>query len=243
MKSLHLLILSFLFISGCKPSPTDDEKLNELNIRCKKFSTEIIKDNSADEDVLISTYFEPLVEDGKNTHKIDSLKVGSSSEVEAPIGSAKLPVLDMEYHPNYLLRSLLEGNDKLTRVIFPTNPYKRLKYNECLPNKYIYIHDSDEAKKAISGICKKEQEFGFSDEHRVLVTSAYGKPDSYDIRPFIFKVTGRNGHILAEQKSYQLLLGGMSNKENRVLLAWGGAQSVKNCNLTPPDQVVKRIVR
>jgi len=243
MRKLLTILLASLFVSGCPFTPSDDEKLNELNNRCEKFASEEILDNSADGEILLSNYYSELEENSQNQHKINKTK-GISSEVKNPIGFANLPALDIEYNPPHLLKTLLIGKDKLTEVVYPTSAYYKSKLIECPPYKYVYVHNAEEALDVFNAVCKKEHAVELSDKVRYVITYAYGKPDSYDIRSFVFKITDRlNGRVLAIQKSYQLLWGGMKNKENRALLDWGGAQGVKNCSLTPPDQVVKRVIR
>ncbi|WP_162615881.1 hypothetical protein [Solilutibacter oculi] len=241
-------LFATLTLSACTWAPSDEQKFAELSKRCSSASERIL-DNSADAAVLLMRSYGSIRGTKPDPSQIEPFTYtafDSEGGRGEPVGKAKISTLDLEYAPGYLLEALFTGNDHLDAAVWPSNK-KGPKFGACPENKYILVRSLDEATKAFRGVCNAEQVLNFEEmqvQARYVVDYAYGAPDRYDIRPFIFRVRDRkNSRVLATQLSYQLLRGAMHEPKNRSFTAWGGAQGVENCPLTPPDQVIKRVFR
>lgn len=241
MKQTTAVILLALLASGCsKPlGKSDEEKIATLEKLCKEQAIETINENSADGAILLS-------DDGL-AFALSEWTVSNNTfqNLKQPEGTAKLPVLDLEYSPAYLLRNLLDGYDPVREVIYTrgsigTNPEIP---QECRKTHMVSIKNKAEAQAAFLGSCDVSKIVQSVEGIRYYIGHAYGKVDNNEIRRFVFYVKDRgNGRILAEQRSFQLLMGGLSS-EKRVKHGWGSSQGTRTCKLTPPDQVVKRVFR
>ncbi len=231
-----LAILVGVAASGCNSSISDEEKIRELAKRCEESSSEFITANSATGPVNLHEAASGIV--GRiGSHKNQK----GMFYLDTPVGSKAINALDLEYNPEALLKTLFINPDALTEV-----RYFYYRPNYCYSGRGVIVTSADEAareSKPKRCLPKPPTESKEIEVARYNILQAYGVADEYDIRPFMFWINDReNGRVLAEQISFQLLLGGMSD-ENIVMHAWGGAQGVRNCRLTPPDQLVKQVFR
>lgn len=240
---MHRLIFVTCFaiiLCGCERTIfTDTEKIAKFEQLCKEQASEQISENSADGSAILSG-------DGQVSTLSDWSVSDEFRPTNEPLGSAKLSVLDLEYSPAYLLRDLFSGYDPLREVVFlrgstGTNPSIP---EACRITHYLSVKSKEESEAAFLNLCDLKTITKFDENIRYYIGGAYGEIDAYEIRKFVFYVKDRkNGRILAEQRSYQLLMGGMMSQENRIRLGWGSSQGVRTCKLTPPDQFVKRVFR
>lgn len=232
-----LALAAFVSLSGCGVS--DEEKIQEFKSRCLEYSSEFIIDNSAVGAVNLG---ERSFGIRANIASQKALFGGHASNL--PIGSADLPVLDHIYGPSYVLERLLLEPTNISEVRYKYNRKNgKLETQSCYENTRISVKTVEQAEQTFLGVCDIGRVHDGDYLARYNILYAYGEVDEYDIRSFMFWVNDRaSGQVLAEQISFQLLLGGLSG-ENKVLKAWGGAQGVRSCNLSPPDQLVKRVFR
>jgi hypothetical protein len=245
MLRASFILFFFCFISACGQNKIpDDKKFSELERRCKDFSSESIVENSADGAVNLSATGYSSGLSGKLPLRDQLIVLSTFHYPNEPLGFAKLPALDLEYSPAYLLKTLFMGPDKLSEVYYSGMKATTTRKLECPDGKKVLVRTPEESDATFLNVCDPSRMLDSTQYARYTVNYAYGNLDEYDIRPFLFWVNDRtNGRVLAEQRSFQLLLGGMIEKSNQALLAWGGAQGVKTCGLTPPDQVIKRVIR
>lgn len=157
-------------------------------------------------------------------------------------------VMEGDYYPVKLARELLVSASGFKRVqllfgsddLSPTRPKsKEYCYGE-------FIVNAERPEDLRIGLCGMINGVEHYWEHQTpsnvadyIVRYKYGDRNSYDIRSFRFMVEEReSGQIIAEQNSYQLLLGDMKGSESRVWLGWGAAEGAKNCNLSSPSSFV-----
>ncbi|WP_310446228.1 hypothetical protein [Thiobacillus sp.] len=244
--TLIFILCGILFGCGQK-EVSDVQKLAELERRCNKQSSEYITENSADGAINLSSggYAFGVSGTGEKPFQIIVLdKFHYSSE---PLGSANLPALDLEYAPAFLLETLFMGPDALSEVsytFYTDRPVASPVNKNCPYGKSVMVRNQADSRATFLHKCDPGRVNHNNELARYTVSYAYGNIDDFEIRPFMFWITDRtNGRVLAEQHSFQLLLGGMKEKVNRSRHGWGSSQGVLNCRLTPPDQVIKRVVR
>ncbi len=240
MKRLFFVTCCMVLISGCQRTIfTDTEKIAKLEQLCKEQASEQITQDAADGSALLSG--SSLVSKLSGWDVSDEFR-----RTNEPMGSAKLSVLDLEYSPAYLLKDLFAGYDPLREVIFQrdstgTNPAIP---EACRIAHYLSVKNTEQSEAAFRNLCDLNTIVKFDEHIRYYIGQAYGDLDEYEIRKFVFYVKDRkNGRVLAEQRSFQLLMGGMMSQENRILHGWGSSQGARSCKLTPPDQLVKRVFR
>jgi hypothetical protein len=219
---------------------SDKEKIAALEELCKKYASEKISENSADGSMLLDNSGFFL---GLSDWNISNTVMKKRNE---PLGSAQLPVLDLEYYPAYLLRTLFSGSDQMSEVFFtrPSTGTNTSMPEECRVTHTLSVKNQEDAYNAFLGKCDVNRILQSVDDVRYSIGQAYGELDHHEIRKFIFFVKDRtNGRVLAEQRSFQLLMGGMKSKELRIRHGWGSSQGTRTCKLTPPDQVIKKVFR
>lgn len=229
-------------VSVCACNYSDEERIAVLERRCRESAKETITEKSADGSVLLS-------EDVAIWGLAGLLKDAESKPVfkkfDEPIGAANLPALDLEYRPGFLLRKLMEGNGRLREVVYHTNKTGvdgPETPRECRKTHYVTVRTHEESEATFLHKCEPNRITELDEGVRYYIGIGYGELDDYEIRSFVFYVKDRtNGRVLAEQRSYQLLMGSMKSKNNRVFHGWASSQGVRNCRLTPPDQLVKRV--
>lgn|GEM_PF-3774882 len=238
MRKVVSITCVMMLIGACQSKGfSDEEKIAALEKLCKESASENIVEKSADGSVLLS-------EGAVFGLSGWSVSTDILKDDREPVGSARLPVLDLEYSPRHLLRNLFRGNHSLGEVIFtrgPTGTNSPVPA-ECQTTHMLSIRSRADSEAAFLNVCDVNQLVKSIDNTRYHIGRAYGDLDDHEIRRFVFYVRDReSGRILAEQRSYQLLMGGMKSKESRVLHGWGSSQGVMSCGLTPPDQLVKRV--
>lgn len=214
-------------IIGCTDgsSVPDELKFQLLEKLCRERSSEFVTEESADGRVILL-----------QTH------------VSEPKGSAARPALDLEYASGYLFPLLLSGYDALPEVVFSSGSRgTNIQIPEqCRRHHYLVATSHTEAK-ALLRRCDPSKILESLDGEqpvRYAIGIEYGELDKHEIRSFTFFIKDRtSGRVLAQQDSYQLLLGGMKSEDARVFHGWGSSQGVRNCRLTPPDQIVKKVFR
>jgi len=232
-------LIPLLLLLGCSKSISDSDKFIEFNNRCAELSSEFITDDSALGAVNLSDRAFGI------SGKVASQKnIKATSNAYAPIGEANLPALDIEYRPLYLLKTLFIPPEPIDEVRFSyRHKNGASEIQKCYENTRIVVRSAEEAESTFLNKCdaKRTKDANYLGRYNILY--AYGEVDKYEIRPFMFWVNDReSGRVLAQQVSFQLLLGGMSS-ENKAAHGWGSSQGVKTCRLTPPDQVIKRVFR
>ncbi len=237
-----MLCCMCISVCACKSESlfnySDEERIAVLERRCRESAKETITEKSADGSVLLN-----------EVGAFGLLKDAESKPVfkkfDEPIGAANLPALDLEYRPGYLLRNLMGGNGRLLEVVYNTNETGvdgPGTPRECRKTHYVTVRTQEESEATFLHKCEPNRTIESISGVRYYIGIEYGELDDYEIRPFIFYVKDRtNGRVLAEQRSYQLLMGSMKSKNNRVFHGWASSQGVRNCQLTPPDQLVKRV--
>ncbi|WP_013208840.1 hypothetical protein [Ralstonia solanacearum] len=217
---------------------SDEDKIAAFQKLCKESAYESFAEKSADGSVLLEGAGQAFGLSGWSLSKVPDKNQND------PVGAAHLQVLDLEYSPAYLLGNLFDGNNAVHEVIY-TREGVGTNYQipaECRVAHMLSVKSKEEAEAAFLHVCDVNRIVKSLDGVRYYIGQAYGDPDENEIIKFVFYIKDRvSGRIIAEQRSYQLLMGAMSEDENRVILAMGGAQGARNCPLTPPDQVVKRV--
>jgi hypothetical protein len=162
-------------------------------------------------------------------------------------------VIEDYYYPWHLAEKLLEYKKfEYIQLIYdiPAKSYDRqfpsiTRKHTCLGRYIINAHNKDEL---IMGACPdnsvavvhmvKAENIVHAD---YAVHYQYGEPNIFDIRPFRFYIENSKTkeviaeEVIAEQNSYQLLLGHMRSQKNRVWLGWGSSEGAKVCKpLTKP---------
>jgi len=238
MMKIAFIACVAVLIGACHPKGfSDEEKIATLEKLCKESASETITEKSADGSVLLGegsvfglSGWSVSTDTFKNPHE--------------PIGSAHIPALDLEYSARSLLRNLFNGTHPLHEVIFTRGSTGKNSSipAACQTTHKLSIRNKEESEAAFLNVCDVNKLVKSVDGIRYFIGQAYGDLDDHEIRRFVFYVKDReSGRILAEQRSYQLLMGGMNSKANRILHGWGSSQGTKNCRLTPPDQLVKRV--
>jgi hypothetical protein len=214
MRKLPFAIFCFSLI-GCQNSETSDQlRFSEFEKICHDEATEFVTEGAADGAVTLTQDYE--------------------YSMHGP-GKADRAVYDQEYDPDSLLQTLLTEPNKL--------PMIRYRYHLQPCKSYFYYIDatSRENSKPIYQCVQAKVWDSETDHLRYAITYEYGALSESDIRPFTFRlVDGITGRIIAEQKSFQLLLGGMASQKNKSFTGFGVAQRAKTCRLTPPDIFIKK---
>jgi hypothetical protein len=224
MHKIIAIIISSVVLCSCNVhTDSDTEKIAALEKLCRESASEDVIKESADGGAIL----------------------GSVISSSSPIGSANLPVLDLEYSPDFLLKALFSGRNPMKEVIFSKGRSGTDTVDTprvCQSHHYVLVRNSDESDATFLGKCDPTRIVESVNDVRYAIIIEYGKLSNSDIRSFTLKVNDRtNGRILAEQKSYQLLMGGMKSNELRILHGWGSSQGVRTCKLTPPDQLIKKV--
>jgi hypothetical protein len=157
-------------------------------------------------------------------------------------------VMEDYYYPWHLAENLLTHKKfEFIQLIYdiPTKSYDRqfpsIAHKHVCPGHYII--NARNKEELIIGACPDNS---VAVVHMIAAENVahaeyavhyqYGEPDTFDIRPFRFYIeNSKTKEVVAEQSSYQLLLGHMRSKKNRVWLGWGSSEGAKTCEqLTKP---------
>ena len=170
------------------------------------------------------------------------------------VRSAKADVVELDYWPysgviedryyaTNLARDLLSGSPRIQSVhlVFEL-PRDKVVESSCA-GKYVHVASvPGDVNQAVSG-CGRMMRYDAAKAPRYAVRYSYAKPNIFAVREFTISVTDTvTKEVLATQRSYQLLLGGMNSRENRVWYGWGSAQGAKVCSLTPPKDFIMKAI-
>lgn len=147
-------------------------------------------------------------------------------------------VIEDRYYPTHLANTLLQGSERLAKVqlVFDVPPGKAVE--SCVGT---YVISAVKPSELHMPACGKMTPTSRTSLAAVRVSYSYGDTNFWAVRPFRFSLEDKEtGQLLAEQRSFQLLLGGMSSPENRAWYGWGTAQGARVCNLTDPRTFVLR---
>ncbi|GAB5479935.1 MAG: hypothetical protein Marn2KO_34020 [Marinobacter nauticus] len=161
-------------------------------------------------------------------------------------------VIEQDYYPTKLASELLSEPERFQTVqlLFNSDDLSSSRPRTnllCEGSFIISATNKDQLKLGLCGMVggkkhyrQRQSKTNVSD---VVIRYRYGPRNKYDVRKFIFLIEDyKNGELLALQSSYQLLLGQMAEKENRVWLGWGAAEGTRNCQLSPPKDFVLSVV-
>ncbi|MGI0119663.1 hypothetical protein ACQ96U_22875 [Zooshikella sp. RANM57] len=161
-------------------------------------------------------------------------------------------VIERNYYPTKLAAELLSEPERFQTVqllfnsddLSPSRPRNDLF---CEGSFIISATNKDQLKLGLCGMVGgKEhhwQRQSKTDVSDVVIRYRYGPRNRFDVRKFFFVIEDyKSGEVLALQSSFQLLLGQMAEKENRVWFGWGSAEGVRNCQLSPPKDFVLSVV-
>ena len=197
-----------------------------------------------------------LYSDDKKFASFEDACLGSSEKIFTHVSSNTIAleyfpvsgVIEKDYYPIQLAKSLLNDSKgfKKVQLLFSSDNLSstRPKNKDYCYGKFLI--NAAKPKDLKLGLCGmvngKEYHWEPQDIDNVasyIIKYRYGKVNQYDIRQFDFSIEERvTGKVIAEQNSYQLLLGNMSKKENRSWVGWGAAQGARSCKLTDPSKFV-----
>jgi hypothetical protein len=104
-----------------------------------------------------------------------------------------------------------------------------------------FVHVVRDLRNRPSASCKERIPSSEVAAAPIAVHFEYGALDG-DIRPFRMILTEtKTGEAVAEQTSFELLLGHLHGK-NRQWYGMGGAQVARACKLTPPREFIQTVV-
>jgi len=226
MKKIPLVII-ILLLTACA---VEDESLDQKTFStfeklCKEQSSEFVDKGAAYGPVTIISMQEP--------------------SSPGP-GKADRGVYDSEYDTSQLLKALLTGPDEVPQIryVYQYYPYptKAPKlYEDCDGYFYTDLTSLPFERVGLSECGQANKWNREADLTKYALSYDYGKLDENEIRPFTFRLIDTvTERVIVEQKSYQLLLGGLSVHENRSFTNGGWSQRVKTCKLTPPDLLIKQ---
>lgn len=152
-------------------------------------------------------------------------------------------VIDHEYYPTNLARSLLSGSPKLARVDLAFEiPRDKVSDASCAGHYVFSVADPAAVSNGVTA-CGKMTRRNEIKPLPYAIRYFYGKPNLLGIRSLRLTIEETStGDVLARQDSFQLLLGGMRKDENRQWFGWGSAQGAKSCKLSEPRAFLLRVV-
>jgi len=112
--------------------------------------------------------------------------------------------------------------------------------NECRGLFVNVVRGLDSMPKAVK--CNERTRSESIPNAEVLVKVEHGELHR-DIRPLALKVIHLpSGRVLAQQLTFELLLGDMRSSKNRLWYGMGSAQVSRSCKLTPPRDFIARVL-
>lgn len=148
-------------------------------------------------------------------------------------------VMEDEYYPIELAGKLLSGDSRLKSIRLAYEMPRAKVVNSSCAGRFVVLATKPEELRI--GRCGKMLSPKDVESPRYAVRYEYGAPNLFSIRPFrIFIEDTRTAEIIAEQKSFQLLLGHMNRSANRRWYGWGSAQGAKVCPLPKPRGFIMR---
>lgn len=186
--------------------------------------------------------------------------LSSSEKVFAYVSSSMIAleyfpvsgVIEKDYYPIQLAKSLLSDSKGFKKIqllfssddLSPTRPKNK---DYCYGNFVINANKQEDLKLGLCGMVSGKEHYwepqGAENVADYIIKYRYGKVNQFDVRQFNFSIEERaTGQVIAEQNSYQILLGKMRKKENRSWVGWGAAQDARSCKLTDPLKFVLSVV-
>lgn len=222
-KSIYItasLIIGIVVV-GRYIRPSDERKFSEFNLACSTASEEI--------------------------HQIKSSK---SIAIEyLPVSG----VIEKDYYPTDLAKQLLTNPKRfeMVQLLFNSDDLSKTRPKSedyCYGRFVISATQEDQLRIGLCGrdgdVIYKWEKQGASNVSQYIIRYKYGERSKYDIRPVKFYIEDSStGQTIAEQNSFQLLLGKMKEPKNRVWLGWGAAEGARNCDLTDPKSFVTKAVQ
>jgi hypothetical protein len=143
------------------------------------------------------------------------------------------------YAPHVIVVHLLVAPQAVAAVnlryvdnVSPTEP--------CRGSFVTVVHGFDSMPKAID--CTQRTRSDSVAPSPVMVKIEHGQLER-DIRPFRMVVIDvKSGDVIAEQSSFELLLGHLRGK-NRLWAGMGGSQVARACKLTSPRKFIESVIR
>jgi hypothetical protein len=150
-------------------------------------------------------------------------------------------VMEDEYYPLHLAESLLEGESRIASVHLAYEMPRDKVVNASCAGRHVLVASRRDQLRIPA--CGKQTLYEAVAHPRYAVRYQYGKTNFLSIRTFRISIEdSTTGSTLAEQRSYQLLLGSMNRRENARWYGWGSAQGARVCRLTPPKQFIMQVV-
>ncbi|RYX79955.1 hypothetical protein EON83_30565 [bacterium] len=119
-------------------------------------------------------------------------------------------VIEDDYYPSHLAREILKRNGAIKKIqLLYEAPRDKVADASCVGMYAIEAKEPDEIEIAPCGKMLPASSIAKSN---IVVKYEYGSKNLFDVRPFTVSVVNtQTGEILAQQHSFQLLLGNMSN--------------------------------
>lgn len=161
-------------------------------------------------------------------------------------------VIEQDYYPTKLASDLLSEPESFQTIqlLFDSNDLSSSRPQAslfCEGSFMVSATNKDQLKLGLCGMVGAKEHYwqrqSKADMSDVVIRYRYGLRNKFGVRKFLFLIEDyKSGELLALQSSYQLLLGQMTEKENRVWLGWGAAEGARNCQLSPPKDFVLSVV-
>ena len=155
-------------------------------------------------------------------------------------------VFDGEYYPLNLSRKILEAQRPYEYVqLIYDMPRDKVVNQECADRYIITARHNNELEMGncgmINGVLHEKTKANSVKHAPFAVRYTYGKPNIFSIRSLHFYIQNTTtNEIIAEQKTFQLLLGDMTQSSNRKWYAWGAAQGANSCRITSPAEFLTK---
>jgi hypothetical protein len=219
-----LLLIAFAKLKSYYDEYDDENKFRSFEKSCEKANEKIYKKALTDSLIIDYWPFSGVIEDYYNPwHLAEKLLEYKKFEFIQLIYDIPAKSYDRQF-PSITRKHTCSG-----RYIINASNKDELIMGACPDNSVAVIH------------MVKAENIVHTD---YAVHYQYGEPNLFDIRPFRFYIeNSKTNEIIAEQNSYQLLLGHLHNK-NRVWLGWGSAEGAKVCNqLTKPVDFIHSVFK
>jgi len=157
-------------------------------------------------------------------------------------------IFDGEYYPLNLSRKIFEAKRPYEYIqLIYDMPRDKVVNPKCADRYIITARHSNELKMGncgmINGVMHEKTKANSVEHAPFAVHYTYGSPNIFSIRKLHFYIQSTTtNEIIAEQKTYQLLLGGMTQSNNRKWYAWGSAQGANSCKITPPAEFLTKVL-
>jgi hypothetical protein len=151
-------------------------------------------------------------------------------------------VMEDAYYPFHLAESLLAGQPRMASLHLAYEMPRDKVVEASCAGKFVMVGSSVEQLRHAFPACGKHVPYGSIPRPRYAIRYHYGAPNFLAVRSFRISFEDTvSGSVLAEQVSYQLLLGGMNDRSNARWYGWGSAQGAKVCKLTEPREFILKV--